>query len=392
MRIFCRLFLMLIMLSSTLWASITPSPWYTQDSDKNVSINVELFLSSTCPHCHKMDAYFRKIEPKTPWLHVQRFIINEDKAALIRFNELLTEDNSADFVVPSAYFCNSRWVGFTTGSTTGKDLLHALNYCKNQIESKGALTPTTASVLKRWAHANIYATGLVGNPTAAYYITAMAVIDSYNPCALFCLMCFLALLFIQESHKSQLMCGFIFILTVGAVHYLQQAHTNTFFELLSWLRWPSALIGATTWYVTAQHYRRHSTCCWWFLLSFLLAFVIQCYQQTCLTNWSYIFQQWLYDQSLSKGQIALYELIYQGLYVLTLVLTLIAYTLLIKAKRCLRFKERLNTFGILTLMTVALILIIYPLGLSYFVLSCCILVLLVISVWFLNRWHRVRGC
>ena len=125
-------FLLLFICSMPLWADNSFS-WYTIDTNKQVTINVELFLSSACPHCHKADEFFREIEPKTPWLQVKHNIINEDKDALIRFNQFLTELKFNDFAVPSTFFCKSRWVGFDSTETTGKDLLKALQYCKEQI-------------------------------------------------------------------------------------------------------------------------------------------------------------------------------------------------------------------------------------------------------------------
>ena len=382
-----RFLLVFFILSTNLWASSSSPRWYTQEDDKKIVINVELFLSSTCTHCHKADAFFREIESSTPWLHVNRYTIDKEKSALERFNQLLNDQQMSDFAVPSVFFCNSRWVGFATDETTGKDLLFALNYCKEQIEKKGELTSANVNVLRRWANANLFDSGMTENPTVVKYIAVIALMDAYNPCALFCLGGFFALLFMQDSRKGQILSGALFILALGVVHFIQQVYSSTFFELLPWLRWPAALVGLFTFYMAGQYYRKRSTSNLFFLLAVLLALMLQAYQQTCLMNWSYIFQQWLYNQHISNEQIGLYQLAYQSMYLLPLVITLILYVMLIKIKYLEKLRQRLNSIGLLYIMAVGLFLIIYPWALSKLLLSLFVILCVFIAGLFLSKFN-----
>lgn len=382
-----RFLLIFFVLSTSLWANTISSRWYTQDADKKIIINVELFLSSTCPHCHKADAFFREIETNSPWLHVTRYLIDKDKNALILFNQLLIDQQLSDFAVPSVFFCNSRWIGFATAETTGKDLLHAMNYCKQQIEKKGELALANVSVLRRWANGNLFFSGMTENPIAGKYITVISLMDAFNPCALFCLGGFFALLFMQDTRKGQILSGLLFILALGVVHFIQQVYTSTFFELLPWLRWLAALVGLFSFYLAGQYYRKRPTHNLFFLFSFLLALMIQAYQQTCLMNWSHIFEQWLYNQHLSNGTIGLYQLAYQSMYLVPPILTLILYVILMKTKRLAKFKQRLTSIGLLYLLAVGLLLIIYPLALSNLILSFIVLFCVFISGLFLSKFN-----
>ena len=124
-----RFILLFFIISPNLWADTISSPWYTQTADKKTVLNVALFLSSTCGHCHKADEFFQKIEPTHPWLHVTRYTVDKDKKALTQFNQFLMEQHMSDFAVPSVFFCNSRWVGFATAETTGKNLLDGRYSC-----------------------------------------------------------------------------------------------------------------------------------------------------------------------------------------------------------------------------------------------------------------------
>lgn len=360
-------------------AGTSSSPWYTQDADNKALINVELFLSSTCTHCHHADAFFRDIGPKTPWLRVQRYVINEDKEALIHFNRLL--DGDSNFAVPAVFFCNSHWIGFADAQTTGKDLMRALTFCKQQIEQNHALTPSTVAVLKRWANANKFDTGIIDPPSAPYYIVGMALIDAINPCALFTLISFFAMLFVQDNRRMRLVTGFAFIAGLGVVHFIQQVYASYFFEYLHWMRIPAGLVGLMALFFARQYFKTNKSPSGLFILSFLLALMIQTYQQTCVMNWSYLFEQWLNNQALTKTQSGLYELVYQLLYLLPLSITLIVYCILIQKDKLAHLKTQFSAFGLFSLIAVGLILVIYPYVLSSFIVSLVILIGLVLFSW-----------
>ncbi len=384
-----RAFFLLMICYTSLWATTPNDFWYKQQNNKQVTLEVELFVSSTCQYCHKAEAFFDEVEKTTPWLHIKRYTINQDKQALILFNQLLAEQNVSDFSVPSVFFCNSRWVGFSSNETTGKDLLRGLNFCKNEIEKKGTLTPATVNVLKRWANAHLFDSAIIDNPSAIKYITTIAILDALNPCSLFCLAGFFSLLFLLDDRKKQLVTGVLFLVAVGTAHYLQQVYINTFFSLLPWLRVLAAFTGLFTFYLVGQYYRKRTTNNLLFLLSFLLAFMIQLFQQTCVMNWSFVFGQWLLNQQLTIGQSFFYQISYQTIYLLCLFLILILYVFVIRMRFFARLKQQLSITGLLYLMAIGLILIVYPLALANLALSLFVIVALFIAGWILNRYRSV---
>ena len=211
MKITFRLLLVFFVSQALVWATDLSPKWYSKGKDNHVVINVALYLSFTCPHCQHVDVFFQELEPKIPYLHVQRYFINQDKEALIHFNQLLSEQQQNDFSVPSVYICNSRWVGFASSETTGKDLLHAINYCKKQIEDSGQLTQTTTDTLRHWAYGNRFSTGIVKEPSRLAYLFSVVFLDSFNPCSLFCFAGFIAFLFLSDHSKKQLIAGFLFL-------------------------------------------------------------------------------------------------------------------------------------------------------------------------------------
>ncbi|VEB36643.1 Uncharacterised protein [Legionella sainthelensi] len=364
-------------------ADLSPS-WYSKNADNKVVINVEMFLSSTCSHCQKADAFFSELEQNSPYLHIQRNFINQDKDALIRYSQLLNAQQIDDFAVPSIYFCDSRWVGFDSASTTGKDLLAAIQYCKHQIESKGSLTKTTVNTLRHWANANRFNSGMIEKPSALRYTLTIALMDSFNPCAYFCFAGFLAFLLIAEKRKNKIIASLFFIASVALVHYFQQVYTSDYFAFLPWLRLPAALLGLGTIYFVIQHYKKQSNDVLYCSLAFFSGLITTIYQQTCVMNWSTIFEQWINNQHFSNWQINLYQLIYQGMYILPLIAILFIYLALLKLKRFAVLKTRLASMGLLFLIVIALCFIIYPFMLSHFTFSLLILFILAVCSFLIN--------
>jgi glutaredoxin len=384
MNTISKVLVLFFLLSSNLWAVSVKTPWYTLSTDKKATINVELFFSSTCPHCHHADAFFNKIRAQSSDLNIKRYMINEDKEALFRFNQLLSYQRMDDFSVPSIFFCDSRWVGFASAETTGKDLMRAINYCKQEIEKNGTLTQATINTLRHWANANKFNSGMVGNPSVFNYILTIAITDAFAPCAFFCFFAFLALLFIEENWTKKITAGLLFILAVAIIHYVQQEYTSSFYKILPWLRIPAALVGLLALYFVIQHSKKQVHGALYFSLAFLFGLLVTSYQQTCVMNWAYIFQQWLNNQHILPVQRGFYQLLYQIVYGLPLLFILILYFLIMKIKFIAARQARLLSIGLLFIVAIALCLIVYPILLSHLTLSLIVMFIVVICSRFLN--------
>jgi hypothetical protein len=287
-----------------------------------------------------------------------------------------------DFAVPSAFFCNSRWVGFSSEESTGKDLLHAMNYCKQQIESKGGLTPLTVDVLKRWANANLFNTGMTEKPSTSHYLMVMALMDAFNPCALFCLLGFFAVLFSQKNYKNQFISGFVYIIGLGLAHYLQQTSTSTIFELMPWFRVMAILFGLYLLFFGIHYFREQRIQHTLLICVMILAFLLQLYQQTCVNNWSYVVEQWIDNQQYSYWKRGIVASGYQIFYILPLITTLFLYSIIINRSAYNDLKIKLEKIGLLIILVCAFILIIYPLLLSSLVASVIVLFVLAVGAHF----------
>lgn len=378
----------LLLFLSTCWASSEQSPSFYKGNDNQLRLKVELFLSSSCPHCQQASAFFETLQTQKPWLEVQRYLINQDKKALDYFHQKLKQIKSDDYSVPAIFFCDSRWVGFDKPETTGKVLSKSLDYCYQQISKKGTLNHNTSTVLNQWANASFFAEGLMNKPNARVVIPMVALIDALNSCSLFVALALFSFLWLYRLKSTMIGLGTVFLLVMAAVHHFQQDHTFFFYYILSELRIPSVLIGlgliAYVFKIYSKRPSDYPTIAILILVGFTALF-IEAYQQRCMPNFALIFTQWLDLQPISNLRREAYMFLYNLFYILPLVL----FAALIIYCRVQRKLESMKLFLICTawclLLIIGLLLVFYPKGLANFSISLVALLVSLIAAWLTVR-------
>ena len=382
----CILSLLFFALVNISWADSKVMPWFSKGENNQIKLRVDLFLSSTCPHCQKADAFFRSIEPGKPWLEVHRYLINKDKAALMNFHQDLEQQNIDDYAVPAIFFCNSRWIGFDEATSTGVSLLRALNYCHQQVTKTGQLTPQTTQLLKQWANASFFGASMVSKPSVAIYIPLMALTDAFSPCAIFAVLALFSFLWLSRRDARQLSLGIVFIIVLGFVHYLQQDHTIFFYQALLWLRIPAILIGLGLFaYIYTEYKNIEPKNFARPLLVALTALAVEAYQQNCTPNFALIFEQWVNSQAFSPALRGIYLVLYNLIYLLPLVLIMIGFIYLCKSWRLNEIADGLTSSAWCILLIIGILLIIYPVALSSFMLSGVVLILSLLLGFIMTR-------
>ncbi len=348
-------------------------------------LHANLFLSSTCPHCQKEDAFLRELQLQKPWLEIHRYVINLDKTALEQFQKELKQQNLDDYSVPALFFCDSRWVGFDKAETTGKVIERGLDYCYKQISKSGHLTHETKAVLRQWANANLLAPGfmtLSSNP--AVFIPFVALTDALSSCSLFCVLALFAFLWLYKEKSVMLGLGILYIVVVAITHHYQQAHTIFFYQALRWLRAPAVLIGLGLIAYISLIYSKGTNIRPGLSLPILVgltALVVEAYQQTCLPNYALVFTHWLDLQSLSVLQRKLYIVLYHSIYIIPLVL-LMAFIIYCRThKKVEKLKPILVCLAWCLLLIIGILLIVYPFGLSKLYLSVASLLIALVAAW-----------
>lgn len=388
MRAIHKLIVVLFFLLSTAWASDIPVSWFTVTPDNQVTLRVDFFMSSTCPHCEKANIFLTDLESKLKWLKVNRHIINEDKAALVTFNEFLQAKKANDFTVPSLFFCDSRWIGFAENGSTGRHIINALNYCHEQIIKNGDITPETGKTLTQMASASWYESSISKDKmkSATSFTPMIAVTDALNSSSIFTIITLFSLLMVQRRGLTRIIFLTMFLLGTGIAHYLQQVYTPSFYQILPYLRVPVIFIGtilclySVGFYPKKTNNKKFSPIVAGLIILFS-AMAIQLYEQTAIPNFSLMFQQWLTTQNFPESLELIYSIIYQLVY-----LTVIAFIALILLTFNNSFSNTnkqkfMQVFAWHFLLIIGLTLIIYPFLLANFIYFFVIMALTWISAW-----------
>jgi hypothetical protein len=352
-------------------------------------IKVDLFLSSTCSHCHKVDIFFQALEKNKPWLTVHRHIINKDKKALQLFYQRLRQYNSVNFSVPSIFFCDSHWIGFSEANTTGETILKGLSYCRQKIMEQKGLTKSTINVLQKWGAATQFQLDKKARRSIFSSVITTAFTDALSPCSLFLFS--LLLVFLWSYPHYQLKVGGIFLLALGMVHYLQAVHSAFYYQITPRLRLFEALVGGAWLWILFNIYRQKTPkqaaklkSYHWIVIP-LLVFAVYVYQQTCIFNAPLVLEQWLDEQSLVPANYLFYQVSYQVFYLLPFVLFLFLYVFLAKKEFLKRYEDQLKKAGYFISISMSMILIIYPDLLSSLAVSIVILLISLVFGWLFRK-------
>ena len=374
-------------------ASTSSDIWYIRTDSGQINLNVELYLSSSCKYCQKADKFFHELEKKEPWLLVKRYVINQDKSALQRFYDRMQQQNLNNFAVPAIYFCGSRWTGFNDDNSSQKSLLYALNFCLNKIKDNGELSSADIKVLNNWGIASQFSIGKSISDSALKVVFITSLVESFNPCSLFCFALFLAFLWLYPTKKwEQFGVGITFIFTFCFIHYIHQFHADFYYKISNNLKYGAIIVGFLLLRMVFKSYRNiiQNKVLKFEIFDFItLIFavvIVEVFQQTCIFNISLVIEQWLLEQSLSPFSRLFYQLFYQFLYLLPAMMVLLFFLIYGRKQFFNRHMQKLKIIASIVLICMAIILIFYPLLLSNAIICIAVLALSLLSGMYLSKF------
>lgn len=360
MRLSRKLLSLTLLCAITFTAVAKTTPWFNINDNKEVKLRVALFLSTTCPHCKKMNQFFTLLTLSNPWLQVDRYWINQNKADLKTYRDYLGQEKLEDFAVPAAYFCNTRWLGFSTAEKSGTHLLQGLAFCRQQIAKEGGLSKATEQQLRQQANTSWYGEYMTTKLKAPLFTPFMALLEFVNVTSLFITISLFALLRLETSARRRFWMGVLFLVGISLPPFIPT-------EVL---RVMAVLTGLGL--LMARWLKRPA----WLLLLWapLTGWVIKGYQQGHLPNFSLIYHSWLKEQGLLSSQQLLYLSYYQTLY---LALIILFTLILLRIKQGSKVKE----FSWHYLAIIGLLLICYPYGLTMAWFAAVSVVLGLVLTW-----------
>ncbi len=184
-------------------------------------INIYLFYSYTCPHCHDEIEYFKKLEEKyKDKINIYKYEVmkNKDNLTMMNASKDLFEVTSTG--VPFTVIGKEYILGFS--ESTKDEFTYIIdNYLsenKNNNEKVEKKIPILGNI-----DAKKTSLTLVG--------IILGFIDGFNPCAMWILLLLINMTLGMKEKKKMITIGLTFILTSGVIYFLSMLGIGVILDL-----------------------------------------------------------------------------------------------------------------------------------------------------------------
>lgn len=185
-------------------------------------INIYLFYSYTCPHCHDEIEYFKELEKKYEnKINIYKYEVlkNKDNAVLMKKTKNLFDVSSTG--VPFTVIGKEYILGFS--ETTKDQIEYTLdNYLKEENNIKNEIQERTIPILGKIDVKKTSLT-LVG--------IILGFIDGFNPCAMWILLLLINMTLSINDRKKMITIGLTFIITSGIIYFLSMLGISVILDL-----------------------------------------------------------------------------------------------------------------------------------------------------------------
>ncbi|MDD5291235.1 MAG: hypothetical protein PHZ04_03950 [Patescibacteria group bacterium] len=237
-------------------------------------INLYFFYGNGCPHCAKEEKFLSKLEKERNDIKINRYEVwyNRDNAHLLSdLGKKLNLDVSG---VPLLIIGNKSIAGYYSDRATGEKINEIINYytineCSDVVESvlaengessicphgceagdqecihncgcqadnlSGQAPPETINV-------PVFGEIKIKGISLPLFTILIAVLDGFNPCAMWVLLFLISLLLGLESRKKMWILGLTFIAASALVYFLFLAAWLNLFLFLGFIFWVRLVIG-----------------------------------------------------------------------------------------------------------------------------------------------------
>lgn len=185
-------------------------------------INIYLFYSYTCPHCHDEIEYFKELEKKYEnKINIYKYEVlkNKNNAVLMKTTKNLFDVSSTG--VPFTVIGKEYILGFS--ETTKDQIEYTLdNYLKEENNIKNETQERTIPILGKIDVKKTSLT-LVG--------IILGFIDGFNPCAMWILLLLINMTLSINDRKKMITIGLTFIITSGIIYFLSMLGISVILDL-----------------------------------------------------------------------------------------------------------------------------------------------------------------
>ncbi|MGI9449850.1 MAG: hypothetical protein ACR2QH_04285 [Geminicoccaceae bacterium] len=203
------------------------SPWHEVDEQGALRVNLYLFWSISCPHCHRALRFVDDLTEDLPWLNIHLFEISDPDTARA-YRAFANAFEIEAVYVPAFFYCGHSFNGYDDDLTTGTYLRDTLAACHAELksyENPAANDPGVSS--EPLSHQPI-SVPLIGElDPASLSLPVMTILlgglDAFNPCAFFVLLFLLSLMVHVRKRSHMAIVGGTFVLFSGLLYFLFMA-------------------------------------------------------------------------------------------------------------------------------------------------------------------------
>ena len=184
-------------------------------------VNIYLFYSYTCPHCHDEIEYFKQLENKyKDKINIYKYEVIKDKNNLKMMNTTKELFQVSSTGVPFTVIGKEYILGF---NETTKDEFTSIidNYLEEKANENNIFEKTIPILGK--IDAKKTSLTLIG--------IILGFIDGFNPCAMWILLLLINMTLTMKNKKKMMAIGLTFILTSGIIYFLSMLGISYILDL-----------------------------------------------------------------------------------------------------------------------------------------------------------------
>ena len=398
------------------------SPWHQMDDQGALRVNLYLFWSTTCPHCHQALRFLDELAEELPWLDIHRFELS-DPATVRTYQAFAKAFDIEAAYVPAFFYCGQTFNGYSDDQTTGTYLRNTLKACYAELQANAGASADPTKQPSSTAPQQPISVPLIGelDPTSLS-LPVMTILlgglDAFNPCAFFVLLFLLSLMVHVSKRSHMAIVGGTFVLFSGLLYFLFMAAWLNVFLIVGHLALVTTVAGLIAVAIGAVNIKDYV----WFkrgvslsiperakpglfqrmrglvatsnLPSILigtmtLALAANAYELLCTAGFPMVFTRILTLNELSPATRYLYLVLYNVVYILPLLAIVVVFVVTLGARklsedegRILKLLSGLMMFGLGIVLLVAPDLLSQPL--IAVVLMMAALIVTACVVW----WRR----
>lgn len=221
-------------------------------------VGVYFFWGEGCPHCAKEKIFLDKLERDYEEVRVYEFEITRSQANVMLLQEMARDLDVEVAGVPFTVVGRDYWIGYQSEATTGKEIEAAvIGLIEEEGEAigseegeadKGADEGTGVTIERMKRDGASIEVPILGEVeieglSLPVLTVVMAVLDGFNPCAMWTLLFLISLLLGMENRRRMWILGVTFVATSAGVYFLFLSAWLNLFLFVGMVGWIRGLIG-----------------------------------------------------------------------------------------------------------------------------------------------------